>query len=321
MKKLIEFLKKNFLVLALGIIILFIQISTIASYRNLQKYSIATDETITLNTPTVASTPTATKEQTPTPSPTPSPTQLSDNIPTPMNYGNCWPTKKIRCPYNMELADAITAVIYNEGGLLNLEAGPNILQVLHNRVIGAWTCSIRGRRCNVVELRGINPNKIPFEGIEEDQFKRLILYTMARPYTSNPSTGGYEFPAFNAWDMPLKWSVLERNPRDMKLYNAIHDMVVRYLVDGIGTYDPEIYIVDPYDTNHKLSASPAVIENNCQYFELMTGDIWTLRYPRNIKIYLVIPADMGSGDVYNLVFESRIWNQDSLDYYEITPQP
>lgn len=302
-------------------VIIFVEYFLLAPPAN--RSSIATPTIMgTVFIPTL--TPTATITSIPTILPTniqTTSTTILDNIPTPINYGNCYPTKKIRCPYSSSLQDALTMVIYNEGGLLNLEAGPNILQVIHNRVIGAWTCSIRGRKCSVNELKNINPMKIPFEGIEQDQFNRLILYTLARPYTGNPSTGGYEFPAFNAWDMPLKWSVIQRNPRELKLYNAIYDMVARYLVAGIGDYEPEIYITDPYDSNHTVAPSVSVVENNCQYFELMKGNLWTLNRPKDIQVYLTIPADMGDGEVYNLVFASRVWNQDSLDYFEITPFP
>lgn len=170
-------------------------------------------------------TPTMTVEATETPSlvlpaptetrePTATPTRVPlDNIPEPKYDYGCIASDGIVCVNSsMSFEEQVAHTLAKEGSLDGLQLLVDMLQVMHNRAVNAWECSIND--CGVENLAALNPGKIPWSGISEDQARRLILYVLSIPYTSRGET----HPAFNGWSRPLEMEKVETYERKYKNY-------------------------------------------------------------------------------------------------------
>lgn len=184
---------------------------------------------------------------------------IADAIPpADWNYDHCLPTGGNYCLSSSDsLSRIITHIVYREGGGVDLPTAPNLLQLLQNRLVNAWTCSITS--CPNLIWQSLNPNKIPWENITKDQFDRLVLFIISQPYVNN----GYRSPAFDSMALPLNMKAVQEQPALRKNWDAIEAMVDRWLVDGVGTPREVnfIYIDSWWDTTQYRVASPIVAKH------------------------------------------------------------
>jgi hypothetical protein len=160
-------------------------------------------------------------------------------------------------------ASIVTHVLFNEGGGVSNGIAADVLQIIHNRCVSAWTCSYRADCYNPYWVM-LNPKHIAWEEIGQDAFERLILYLLSQPYLGG---NGKYYAAFNGWYLPLPWEKIQGNTVSMRLYDAQYLAVENWLINGRGApvYAPNIQIIDGYD-GHEWEPQAALRNINVQYF-------------------------------------------------------
>ena len=169
---------------------------------------------------------------TPTIIPTITPTAIikNDNIPDGKYDYGCEPSDGIECVNpSMSFDEQVAHVLFKEGSSDGLQLLVDMLQVMDNRAVNAWECSIYD--CGVEELHSLNPQKIPWSEITDEQAERLILYILSAPYTSRGET----HPAWNGWSQPLEMKkIVELYPRKLKNYEYTLKAVKEWRENCIG---------------------------------------------------------------------------------------
>jgi hypothetical protein len=177
---------------------------------------------------------TPTLEPTFTPTSTFTPMPAMDNIPPAKYDYDCQASDGVVCVNtSMEFDQKVAHTLFMEGTGDGLQLLVDLVQVMHNRAIAAWECSIN--ECGVENLESINPQKIPWSQITDDQARRLILYILSIPYTSRGET----HPAWNGWSQEMEMGkIQELYPRKHKNYLYTVQAVNDWLQNCVG-YDHE----------------------------------------------------------------------------------
>jgi hypothetical protein len=144
----------------------------------------------------------------------PEPPKPKDNIPAPKYDYGCKIRAGVECVNaTMSFDEQVAHVLFMEGSSDGLQLLVDMLQVVDNRTVNAWECSIDD--CGVAELAALNPHKIPWSQITDEQAERLVLYLLSIPYTSRGET----HPVWNGWSQPLQMAkVREIYPRKFRNY-------------------------------------------------------------------------------------------------------
>jgi hypothetical protein len=122
-----------------------------------------------------------------------------DTIPAAKYDYGCQETEWTQCvTSSMTFDEQVAHTLAAEGSMDGLQLLVDMLQVMHNRAVNAWECSIY--ECGVPELERLNPNKIPWSEITQEQGERLMLYLLSQPYTSRGKT----YPVWNGWSQKLE---------------------------------------------------------------------------------------------------------------------
>lgn len=118
-----------------------------------------------------------------------------------------------------DLVESLTNMVYGEGGSTLARAASNVMQVIHNRAISAWTS----------QRDGINWRGRRWASISQSDFRNLVHFI-----AGERGTGGHgTVPAFNAW--------VTRNmdpnpmPSDVSRWGQIRVGVDTWLRLGAGT--------------------------------------------------------------------------------------
>lgn len=293
-------------------------------------------------TPTLVSLPTQGIEITvevASPTLEPSPTVFVDtdgiqgNIPEAIYDYACNSSTVRKCieegdPINTKIAHVLSM----EGAGLSLQAGPDVLQLLHNRMYHAWTCASLGEKCSNAEWKKLNPEEIPWDKVTPETFQKLVLYIMSQPYTG---WDGQEYAAFNGWHMPLNTRALERNPLAKRYWEDLITMVDKWLVEGIGAPSEEagIVLIDTDSTGytHELQPQTGIRDVAVQYmyatydhlpdFDIVAMDSTT--YPV-CKFDLSGNQTCVNRTIYICFTYESSYNEDQPDYWEMpgyTPGP
>lgn len=156
-----------------------------------------------------------------------------DNIPEPKYDYGCVASEGVDCVNpSMSFEEQVGHTLAKEGSLDGLQLLVDMVQVMHNRAVNAWECSIND--CGVDNLAALNPQKIPWSEISEDQARRLMLYVLSIPYTSRGET----HPAFNGWSRPLEMAKVETYKRKYRNYLYTVQAARGWLENCVG-YDHE----------------------------------------------------------------------------------
>jgi hypothetical protein len=210
---------------------------------------------------------TATVENTNTPSPTstqiPANTEMVNNIPEPVFDYGCIEKNGTLCIKSSDTSAVIIEhVLWAEGGGISNQMAVNVLQIAHNRMYYAWTCSINN--CSNQGWINLNPDHIPWGSIDSKTFEKLALYIMSQPYYT---ADGIKYSSFNGWHVPVDMPAIERIPLLKRMYDSQYDMVLVWLELGVGA-DVEktnislvyadntgkvLHIYEPYTTLRKSS--------------------------------------------------------------------
>lgn len=274
---------------------------------------------IPINTPTIVPTSTETVEVQEN-------SLIQGNIPEARYDYACNSSTVRKC---IEEEDAINTkiahVLSMEGAGLSLQAGPDVLQLLHNRMYHAWTCSSLGERCSNAEWKKLNPEEIPWDEMTPETFQKLVLYIMSQPYVG---WDGQEYAAFNGWHMPLNTRAIERNPLAKRYWEDLIVMVDKWLVEGIGAPSEEagIVLIDTDSTGyvHEYQPQAGIRDIAVQYmyatydhlpeFEIVAMD--SVTYPV-CKFDLSGTQICVDRTIYICFTYESSYNEDQPDYWEM----
>jgi hypothetical protein len=195
---------------------------------------------------------------------------IQGNIPDAIYTYPCFESVSSECVEEGDpLSKIVTHVLWAEGGSVSNQASVDVLQVIHNRMFNAWTCSIWANPCPNAEWQKLNPDKIPWAMINEATFEKLALYILSQPYMG---VDGIQYAALNGWHIAINTAALEyeRSPLLNHMYKNQTIMVENWIKNGRGASIEEagIELVDTTTTGYTHTYQPqmAIRDSRILYF-------------------------------------------------------